>query len=54
MNKVDVAKWSSGDLSGCENLGRHRGVKGRSHAEMLDWEESAEQTRGRYGASHSL
>lgn len=35
MNKVDVAKRSLGDLSGCENLGRHRGAKGQSHADML-------------------
>lgn len=24
MNKVDVAKWSLGDLSDCENLGRQQ------------------------------
>lgn len=36
MNKIDVAKWSLGDLSGCENLGRDGPVRGRSHAGMLD------------------
>lgn len=45
MNRVDLAKWSLGDSSGCENLGLHWGVRGQLHTKMLVGENTQEQNR---------
>lgn len=37
MSKIDVAKWSYSDLSGCENIGWDRAALGYSHAETAIW-----------------
>lgn len=44
-----MAKWSLGDLSGCENLGRYKGTQGT----LSRRDDSREQSQGRdMGKSH--
>lgn len=43
--RVDLAKWSLGDSSGCENLGQHWGVRGQPHTKMLVGENTQEQNQ---------